>query len=210
MHTSQAIDYLKAAGFAYCPPDSPLLWDHLESRFREPTIVGPRFAALTPETMAALITEGETLLLNELVESHRRTGELQPVLRTLTLPYDVGTHAVAALDEIDPSRILTLIGDPGTARERLIRVVPVPEEAIPRTQHVTIHGGLYPDGRTAGFLDLHPGTPASATTAVYLATPKAIRHMAALMHHRLELITSVSEAECREMLERVAKAVPNL
>ena len=204
------INFLHAAGVEFRSAESPLLWSHLESRFTESTGIGSKFTALPAASVAALIAEGEAALLDDMAGMLRDTGKVGHVTHVLNLPYPVGTEAVRDAREVDAEKVITLIQAPGLPTEHRIRVMLAHADEIPCTNTLTIEGGVYPDGHTAGFLSLCPGDlPAHGrgddAGHVFLATDAEIRSLAAEMLEKAEEITTATQEECAAMVERAMK-----
>jgi hypothetical protein len=79
---------------------------------------------------------------------------------------------------------------------------------MPCTRTITVSGGLYADGHTAGLLALAPGDhrdgrATDSDHVAYLALPQEIRGLARAMDERAEDITAVTHADVQAMLARV-------
>ncbi len=212
MIDSGDIEFLRAAGYTYLPAESPMLWTHLESRFTESRAVGSKFGQMSSAFIEELIAEGEAILVREIVETLRRTGRVERVTRVLSRPSRIGTSAVVPRAEVDSAHILSLVSGAGTVVEKVIRVVPTQANAIPCTNEFTVEGGLYPDGRTIGFFDVHPGNLLAQgrgddANHVYLALEEEIRQLASEMRLKAEDLTTVTGAEGEAMAERAIKAL---
>jgi hypothetical protein len=213
---SESIRYLEKAGYQYKPAESPDLWGFLESHFAGPRIIGPKFVPMPASFVAELIAMGEEALLEAMVAHHRKTGNPGRVARVIDLPYVVGTMAAIPLAVADTSRVLRLVSQPGTPHERLIHVVPSAADDIPTTSRMTVTGGLYPDGRTAGYYDLSPGehlagdgpdAKGAERSFAYLATPDEIAALAHEMKVKSDDIAIVSGKECQTMITKALAAV---
>jgi len=215
MLRADSVRYLEQAGFDYKPAESPDLWSHLESHFAGRQSIGPKFAPMPASNVAELIAMGEGALLEAMIAHHRQTGTLARVARVIELPYIVGTGAVIPLSRADARRVLRLIKDAGTPYERLIHVMPAEADEIPCTSCMTVTGGLYPDGHTAGYYDLMPGDhPEDSAPALgadescaCLATRNEIADLAREMELKLDDIAIVTREECEEMIEKVRKTL---
>jgi hypothetical protein len=204
MH-SESIHYLEAAGFHYKPCESPEIWTHLESHFIRPAPIGSRFVHFSASRMEEMIARGEDVLLDALMSGLRRTGKPGPVAETIEMPYIVGTSSTVSPAVADPARILWLVDQAGTSREHIVQVMPAEADAIPGTRHMTVTGGLYADGHTAGYYDLCPGMPVKADACVYLATAEDIRALAEDMRVKAEDIVLITRRECEVLLAQVEK-----
>jgi hypothetical protein len=203
---TDSIRYLKSAGFDFKSAESPDLWSHLESHFAEPPCIGPKFMSLPAARMAELIDRGEVALLEALAAHHLRTGRLTSVAQVIEMPFVVGSDGTIPLKDADKTRLLKLIDQPGTAREHIVHILPAKADAIPATYKVTITGGIYLDGHTAGFFALHPGSHPDAETAdAWLATPDEIKALARDMERKIEDITLVTRKECEAMIANTRK-----
>ncbi len=211
MSLSESIRYLEGVGIHYKPAESPDLWTHLESHFAGPHPIGPKFSHLPASRIADMIGKGEEALLAAMVEQHRRTGRIGHVTRSIDMPYVVGTAGTVSLATADKARVLTLVEQPGSVNERLVHVMPVAVDDIPSTHQVTITGGTYPDGHTAGYYDLQPGHPPAGSkdkdACVYLATEDEIIGLAREMEEKIEDIVVVTRKECDALLKKVKKAL---
>ncbi len=212
MPNAGQIRYLHDAGVEFLSAESPALWTHLESRFSDSKNIGSKFAALSATFVAALIADGEAALLDQMTGMLRDTGRIGRVTRVLKMPYLIGTEAVCAADSVDATKIITLIQSPGEVGEHHIRVIMADADDIPCTSTVTVEGGLYPDGRTAGFFALYPGDlPAHGRgddkNHVFLATEEEIRRLTAEMLSRADDLTTATKAECAAMVERALKVL---
>jgi len=210
MSHSDAVHYLEHAGFHYKPAESPDLWTFLESHFAGPRPVGSKFTAMPSAFVAELIGLGEEALLEAMVAHHRKTGSLGRFTRVIDLPYIVGTDAAVPLAEADSAQVLRLIEQPGTPAERIVRLVPTAADDIPCTSHMTVTGGLYADGHTAGYYDLRPGEHCENGDTLpagfaFLATEAEISSLAREMEAKIEDITLVTRRECEEMLGKVKR-----
>jgi hypothetical protein len=205
MTLTESVRYLESAGIHYKPAESPELWAHLEGHFEGPCRVGSKFSRLPASLVEEMIAKGEEALLAGLVADHRRTGRLGPVACLLAMPYAVGTEAAVPLGRVDKARILDLIEEAGTPSERLIHIIPAAADAIPCTYEMTVTGGLYADGHTAGYYDLVPGH-ADADCA-WLATAEEIESLAREMEARIDDIAIMPRHECEGMIVRARKAL---
>jgi len=208
MQHSDSVQYLERAGFHFKPAESPDLWTHLESRFGGAGIVGPKFAPMSASFVAELIGQGEDVLLEALVEMHRRSGALGRVVQVIDLPYVVGTGAAIPLAKADPARVLRLIDQPGTPKERIVHVVPASADDIPVTTRMTATGGLYPDGHTAGYFDLRPGGPETGddeSAVAWLATRDEIAALLSEMEANLDDVTIRSRKETEDMIAKAGR-----
>jgi hypothetical protein len=142
---AESIHYLKKAGFDFKPAESPDMWSHLESHFAGPSRIGPKFMSLPAGLVAELINRGEDALLDALAACHLKTGKLAPVSHVLEMPFVVGTDGTVSVTAADRKRMLVLVDQPGTAKERIVHLLPAKADAIPGTRQVTVTGGLYPD-----------------------------------------------------------------
>lgn len=206
------MDSLSAAGISYRSVESPALWSHLESHFSESRPIGSRFARLSPSRVNALIVEGEQVLLKDFSASLRKTGKIKRVSRVIDLPYPVGTDAVQPLTKVEKAKVLTLIVAPGIHGEKIVRVLPTAAEDIPCTNQMTVVGGLYPDGRTAGLYDIYPGNLAwrehdNDDDHVILATPGEIRELVREMEEKMDNIAAAPAAKCADMIKKARKAL---
>jgi len=121
----ESIHRLEAAGFHYKSCESPEIWTHLESHFTDLTPIGPRFDHFSTSRMIEMIARGEDVLVESLMAELRRTGKPGLVTEVIEMPYIVGTSGAAPLAEVDdPSQILNLVDQAGTAREHIVRVLP--------------------------------------------------------------------------------------
>lgn len=205
---SQAsIGYLKEIGFDYKPADSPVLWTHLENQVIESHSVGAKFTAIPGLAFEAMVAAGEEAFLTALVDQHKRTGRLDSVHPVIDLPFIVGTVGLIPLEGADPKKLLKLIENPGSTKERIIHILVVESDAIPCTRQVTVSGGTYSDGHTAGLFGLSPGNGASdkrfGGKCAYLATAQEIKGLADEMVLKAEDIVSVTQKECEAMLASV-------
>jgi len=215
MARADCVSYLEHAGFHYKPAESPDLWSHLESHFGGRQAVGPKFTPMPSVFMTELIAMGEEALLEAMVAHHRQTGALGRVARVIDLPYIVGTGAAVPLARADKRRVLHLVADPGTLYERLVHVIPVEADEIPTTSRVTVTGGLYPDGHTAGYYDLTPGDQTADVDAAsdeeearaWLATRDEIATLAREMELGIDDIVTITRRECEVMVERAKKTL---
>ena len=208
---AESIRYLKIAGFDFKPAESPDLWSHLESQFVDPQRIGPKFMPLPHDMITTLIARGEDVLLESLMIRHRTTGKLSPVSEVLEMPFVVGTDGLVTVTEADRAKLLDMIDQPGTPRERIIHLLPTTLGAIPDTRKVTVTGGLYADGHTAGFYSMRPGnqadTPHLEKTSAWLATPDEIKDLAHEMERKLEDISVISRHKCEAMIAKARKAL---
>jgi hypothetical protein len=208
MHTD-FIRYLATAGVHYKPAESPDLWAHVEECFADHGQIGPRFNPIPHSSIAELIAKGEDGMLAAMVAHHQQTGRLDVVQHVLDLPYIIGTEGKMPLKDADAARLLRLVNRPGTAQEHLISVLAVEADAIPCTNRMTITGGLYADGHTAGLYGVHPGNvveDAFATDAyALLATAEDILALSHEMEMHMDDIACATRKECDAMLKRVKK-----
>jgi len=212
MRHTESVRYLEQAGFHYKPAESPDLWGFLEGHFAGPQSIGPKFTPMPASFVAELINLGEEALLEAMVLHHKQTGTPGLVARVIDMPYVIGTAASIPLAEADASRLLRLIDQPGTAREHIIHVVPATADEIPSTSHMTAIGGVYSDGRTAGYFDLLPGERLEASAhgkmegaLAYYATPAEIAGLAREMEARAEDISVITRGECDAMIAKAKK-----
>jgi len=208
---SESIQYLEKAGFHYKPAESPDLWSHLEAHFAGPKPIGPKFSTMPANFIAELIMLGEEALLEALVTHHRQTGSPGKVARVIELPYVVGTQGAVHLSGIDPNRVMHLVENPGTSQERVIHVVAASADDIPCTSQMTVTGGVYADGHTAGYFDLCPGDHANGEDGskdmalAYLATPDEIAVHLREMEMKAEDIAVITRRECDDMIAKAKK-----
>jgi hypothetical protein len=203
-----SIRYLEQAGIHYKPAESPELWCYLESHFAGPHAIGSKFNHISASSMAELIAIGEDVLLSAMVAGHRQGGILAPVSKVIDLPYIVGTEAAMPLARADKGHLLQLIARPGTPKERFIHILPAPADEIPCTRRMTVTGGLYADGHTAGYYDLFPGDHVNGEgTLAWLATPGEIIALVHEMEAKADDIALVSRAACEGMIEKAKKAI---
>jgi hypothetical protein len=204
---ADAIRYLNEAGFNFKSVESPDLWTHLESHFYGKQRVDSRFEHLPATAIADIIMKGEDVLLEALMQEHKATGRLAPVARVLDMPFVVGRTSAIRASQAKSDEVLMLIEQPGTAAERVIRLLPVGIDKIPTTHHATVTGGLYADGHTVGFFDVNPGDNVAEISSVYLATPDEILSLVREMEANAEDVTLVTQAECSAMIKRAMKAL---
>jgi hypothetical protein len=205
MTLADSVSYLESVGIHYKSAESPDLWTHLESHFDGPRRVGSKFSRLPGGLIEDMIAKGEEVLLKGLVETHQRKGRVSLVSCRLALPYVVGTEAAIPWSLVDRDRVLELIEDAGMPGERRIRVVPAAADDIPSTYEVTVTGGIYGDGHTAGYYDLIPGH--ADKDCVWLATPEEIEGLLREMETKIDDIAIVTRRECEELLEKARKAL---
>jgi len=212
MQHSESVRYLEKAGFHYKPAESPDLWGFLESHFAGPQGIGSKFSPMPASFVAELINMGEEALLEAMVQHHKRTGSPGRVARVIDLSYVVGTAASIPLNQADKRHVLRLVDLPGTPRERIIHVIPSKADDIPSTCHMTAIGGVYADGRTAGYFDLLPGErleesvhDGKPSDTAFYATHDEIAALARDMQVRAEDISVITRKECDEMIAKARK-----
>ena len=202
-----SIDYLKQAGFDYKTASTPLIWTHLENQVAESNHIGGKFNPIPATAITAMIEAGEEALLSAMVEHHRRTGSLEQVQQVIDMPFVVGTVGVIPQEGVDEARLLRLVDHAGTARERIIHILPVDEDTIPCTRQVTVTGGTYADGHSVGYFGLKPGDGELGKRfggrCAYLATLPEIRHLARDMELKADDIVTATRRDCDAMLAKV-------
>ncbi len=205
MHTD-SLNYLKSIGIDVKPAESPDLWNFLEEQVVRPSHIGHRFIAMPPAIVADVIVQGENALLDAMVVQHLRDGKIGEVSEVIEMPFVVGTNGSIMIAEDNHSDMLDLIEQPGTHQEHIIHVLLTEAEAIPSTHRVTVKGGLYVDGHTAGYYDLYPGDaddPAAQAKQARLATSYEIKTLALDMEENIDGIAIVTQRECEAMIARV-------
>ncbi len=207
MQRADAVRYLEQAGFHYKPAESPDLWSYLEGHFAGPQALGPKFDRMTSSFVTELIEKGEDALLEAMVTHHRKQGRLDRVSKVIDLPFVVGTGAAVPLAKADARYVLKMIAGAGTSQERIVHVMPAEPDEIPSTSQVTVTGGLYADGHTAGYFDLRPGewTDDGAETYAWLATHDEIAALTREMEERVEEVTVVTRRECQDMIAKAGR-----
>ncbi len=204
------VERLGVAGFCYKPAESPSLWSHLEERFNGGGGIGPKFLKLPERFVHDLLASGESALLRQFVEAFEKTGRIGRTMHVVKAPYLVGTRAARPISEADAPRLLKMIAAPGTWKEELITVLPVTEAEIPYTNEITFEGGVYADGKTVGYFDVHPGNAlrdGQRGESALLATPSEIKALAEEMRRMIEEVSVVPYSECEAMAAAALKAV---
>jgi hypothetical protein len=206
---TDSLNYLKNVGIDYKSSESPDLWSFLEDHVTRPHRIGHIFSPMSPLIIEDVIARGENALLDAMVVQHLRSGTVDEVTEVVEMPFSVGHCSSLIITNPDHEGLFRLIENPGTAHEHLTHVVAADEELIPCTHRVTVKGGIYADGHTAGYYDLYPGfadvDDTEGGVQAWLATPREISALAYEMEHKLDDIRIISRRECESMILKARK-----
>jgi hypothetical protein len=198
-----SLNYLKNVGIDFKPAESPDLWQFLENHLTTPTGIGHRFTPMSAAIAEEVIVRSENALLDALVSQHLLRGRIEHVTQMIEMPFIVGANGAVVLPDSHDG-ILDMINHPGTAHEHLVHVIAADPEHIPTTHRVTVWGGLYTDGHTAGFYDLCPGghieDEDTAENMAWLTPPRDILALALDMEENLEAIKVVGRHRTEAMI----------